>query len=577
MIALRVRQLAGLTSAVLMFAAAPGPPRTRNFHFEYKAVFRNIPAGVKTVDLWMPLAHTDEYQQIRNVQIDAPQGYRVETADHGNTMVHVRLENPQESTATIAIRLDATRMEHVQTRIASGPPLDRDEDPKKLAEYLKPDRLVPLDDQIRAWAREVVEKANAHTDVEMARAIYNHIVATVKYDKTGKGWGRGDIYYACAERRGNCTDFHAIFIGYARAMGIPARFAIGFPLPADRGAGKIAGYHCWAEFYAKGIGWVPVDASEAGKDPSKREYFFGAHDENRIELSKGRDVILAPRQSSEPLNYFVYPYGESDGKPLEAASYEVTYQDAATAAAEPADRAMERADRNSQIAHEQLLEKRHKGRIDVYFEGDSITRRWGATDPQYAALLANWRQNFFGWNAADFGWGADRTQNILWRLQNGELDGVNPKIIVLLAGTNNVGGAVAAGSEDAKVADVTRGIAAIVEEMRRRAPKSVIVLMGITPRNDRGTAVVAVIDRINASLAKLADGTQVRYVNINGKLADQDGKLYPGMTGDGLHFTAQGYQVWADALKPIFTEILGPRAATDEGPPATGDPSVKGR
>ena len=104
---------------------------------------------------------------------------------------------------------------------------------------------------------------------------------TVKYDKTGKGWGRGDIYYACEARRGNCTDFHAIFIGYARAMGIPARFAIGFPLPADRGAGQIAGYHCWAEFYAKGIGWVPVDASEAAKNPAKREYFFGAHDENR--------------------------------------------------------------------------------------------------------------------------------------------------------------------------------------------------------------------------------------------------------------------------------------------------------
>src|SRR5437773_341931 len=100
---------------------------------------------------------------------------------------------------------------------------------------------VPLDDQIRTWAREVVDAAQAKTDLEMARAIYNHVVATVKYDKSGKGWGRGDIYYACENRRGNCTDFHAIFIGYARALGIPARFAIGFPLPADRGSGQIAG------------------------------------------------------------------------------------------------------------------------------------------------------------------------------------------------------------------------------------------------------------------------------------------------------------------------------------------------
>ena len=96
-----------------------------------------------------------------------------------------------------------------------------------------------------------------------------------------------------------------------------------------------------------------------------------------------------------------------------------------------------RADANSMTAHAQLLEKAKQGRIDVYFEGDSITRRWGATD--YPELLANWKQNFFGWNAANFGWGADKLEHILWRLQNGELDGVNPKVIVLQAGTNNVG------------------------------------------------------------------------------------------------------------------------------------------
>ncbi len=103
----------------------------------------------------------------------------------------------------------------------------------------------------------------------------------------------------------------------------------------------------------------------------------------------------------------------------------------------PADRPVPRTDANSVTAHQQLLEKAKQGRIDLYFEGDSITRRWGATD--YPELLANWKQNFFGWNAADFGWGADQIQNILWRLENGELDGVHPKVIVLLAGTNNVG------------------------------------------------------------------------------------------------------------------------------------------
>jgi len=237
----------------------------------------------------------------------------------------------------------------------------------------------------------------------------------------------------------------------------------------------------------------------------------------------------------------------------------------------PADRPAPRPDQNSQIAHTQLLAKAKQGGIDIYFEGDSITRRWGATD--YPDLLANWRENFFGWNAADFGWGADRTQNILWRLKNGELDGVNPKIIVLLAGTNNVGKTVPAAGDDAKVADITRGIQAIVRTMQAWAPGAVIILTAIFPRNDN-TAVMPTIDKINRNLSRLADSNHlIRYVNINDKLADPEGKLYDGMMNpDNLHPAVKGYQVWADALKPIFTELLGPPGKTDHAPPPTGDP-----
>ena len=128
-------------------------------------------------------------------------------------------------------------------------------------------------------------------------------------------------------RRGNCSDFHAIFIGYSRTLGISARFAIGFPLPADRGAGQISGYHCWAEAYIKGVGWVPADASEAAKNPTRREYFFSAHDENRIEFSIGRDLTLNPKQAGESLNYFIYPYAEIDGKPLTAIDRSFAYRD----------------------------------------------------------------------------------------------------------------------------------------------------------------------------------------------------------------------------------------------------------
>jgi lysophospholipase L1-like esterase len=236
----------------------------------------------------------------------------------------------------------------------------------------------------------------------------------------------------------------------------------------------------------------------------------------------------------------------------------------------PADQPVPRSDQNSFIAHTQLLTKARTGRIDVYFEGDSIVRRWGATD--YPELLASWKRNFFGWNAADFGWGADTTQNILWRLNNGELDGVNPKVIVLLAGTNNVGNIAPPEGDESKAEDVTRGLGAILQIMQEKAPNATIIVTGIFPRNDN-MAVMPTIHRINQNLASLADGKKIRFLNINDKLADSGGKLFDGMMNDRLHPTLKGYQVWADALKAIFTELLGPPGKQDFAPPPTGDPS----
>jgi lysophospholipase L1-like esterase len=238
----------------------------------------------------------------------------------------------------------------------------------------------------------------------------------------------------------------------------------------------------------------------------------------------------------------------------------------------PADRPVARTDANSVLAHEQLLEKARRGGIDLYFAGDSITRRWGATD--YPDLLANWTRNFYGWNAANFGWGGDTTQNILWRLENGELDGVRPMAIVLLAGTNNVGATLPPGGDEEKAADVARGVTAIVGAMQARAPGATIILMAIFPRNDN-IAVMSTIDRINRRLSALADGTRVRVLNINDRLADENGRLRDGVSADGLHLTAAGYQIWADALKPVLVEVLGAPAAEDHAPPPTGDPSAR--
>lgn len=157
------------------------------------------------------------------------------------------------------------------------------------------------------------------------------------------------------------------------------------------------------------------------------------------------------------------------------------------------------------------------------------------SDAQYADLLANWKQNFTGWNAANFGWGADQTQHM---------------------------------------AEVVRGVTAVVGEIRQRAPDATVIVTGITPRND-DIAVMPIINDANRGIAALADGKSIRYINVNEGLADAENILRPGMAHDGLHLAPLGYQVWADALKPIFTEILGEPSKTDTAPAPTGDPSAK--
>ena len=219
------------------------------------------------------------------------------------------------------------------------------------------------------------------------------------------------------------------------------------------------------------------------------------------------------------------------------------------------------------IHHELLLEKARAGKIDLYFLGDSITRRWGATD--YPEFLAHWKKSFHGWNAGNFGWGGDSTHNILWRIQNGELDGVNPKVIVLLGGTNNIG----TGEKPERAADAAEGIEAIVELCRAKAPDATIVVMAIFPRND-SPASNALIAEANARIARIADGKRIRFLDINDRLADENGILREGVAGDRLHLSVKGYEIWARALEPVLAELLGPRAETDQAPPPTGDPVV---
>ena len=209
---------------------------------------------------------------------------------------------PQDSRKTVEIRFGVQRLEKP---VYAAPEAEA-------AQYLDPERLVPADERFRSIAEKVVESKKG--DLVRARALYDHVIDRMRYMKYGSGWGKGDAVYACDARTGHCTDFHSYFIALCRAVGIPARFAIGAAIPSERDSGGIDGYHCWAEFYTDGK-WWPVDISEGDKCSSLSTYFFGHHPANRIELSRGRDLVLEPGPASGPVNFLAYPVLEISGQP----------------------------------------------------------------------------------------------------------------------------------------------------------------------------------------------------------------------------------------------------------------------
>jgi lysophospholipase L1-like esterase len=207
--------------------------------------------------------------------------------------------------------------------------------------------------------------------------------------------------------------------------------------------------------------------------------------------------------------------------------------------------------------HNQYVAQAKAGNIDLYMLGDSITDFWQHRHK------ANWDKSFAGWKAADFGISGDRTQHVLWRLQNGELEGVTPKVIVLLIGTNNL--PQNAVYTENTVADAAKGVKAIVDLLKEKEPQAHILLMAVFPRGDKAVSSTPLSDRVNelnGMIANLDDGKQVKFLNINNQLADTDGKLIPGvMMADNLHPSDKGYALWSEAMRPMLTEWLGAPAA----------------
>jgi transglutaminase-like putative cysteine protease len=286
--------------------------RSRSFIIRYTATISSIPAGAHRLDLWLPVPSSDAQQTIASVEVNASLGHKFESeSEYGNRVLHLWSDHPAAAAATISFV--CTRGE--ESALSPGVETNVSRKPLPVPRLLEADRLGVINDRVRALAATIT-RGRADT-LGKARAIYDYVLNHMAYDKKTPGWGNGDTLRACDVRKGNCTDFHALFISLARASGIPARFGIGVQVPAGQTSGTIAGYHCWAEFWLADKGWVPVDASEAWNHTERREFYFGDLDADRVRLSIGRDLKLTGMHG-QTLNYFLAPYAEVDRNPVPA-------------------------------------------------------------------------------------------------------------------------------------------------------------------------------------------------------------------------------------------------------------------
>ena len=307
----------------------------RAFRIRYQTTLEGLAPGAQ-VRLWIPLPRDDAFQHVTDLEVQAPWIHReTEAAPERNRILY--LEGiAATSSAEVGVSYTVQRLER-RAELGAPPGAAQALSLEDVNRYLQPSALVTLSAEISAAHASV--QPHGEAPLARARAFYEHVRTHMSYDKRGVGWGRGDSRYACTVGRGNCTDFHAFFQALCLVEGIPTRFAIGLYGPyADQQKGEeqkvdepLGGYHCWAEFYVDGPGWVPVDISEASKlartDPERVDYFFGSHSDNRVTLSRGRDLVLEPPQAGPALNFFVEPYAEVEGRPFAGARKQAFWTD----------------------------------------------------------------------------------------------------------------------------------------------------------------------------------------------------------------------------------------------------------
>lgn len=259
------------------------------------------PPGGGRFAIWVAYPVDDEHQHVRKFYPDPfLRGAIRREAVYGNRMLYYELDSPSTG---VPVQINLKWV--VERQNISGPTAA-----KQVDLFRRPIVDGPLLSPIIDIARR--ETAGTESALDKWNSLYDYVYRTITYSKEGEGWGRGDPVWACTNKRGNCTDFHSLLITLGQTQGLAGRFDMGLPIPANVAAGRIPGYHCWAELYDEAGHWIVVDASEAKKAGRKDEY-YGRIPPDRILFSRGRNIVLDPPQKTGPLNFFVDPYVELDG------------------------------------------------------------------------------------------------------------------------------------------------------------------------------------------------------------------------------------------------------------------------
>jgi transglutaminase-like putative cysteine protease len=301
-------------------------PTQRRFQLTLRYSYQSIPKNIQGMEFWFPFPANDAAQSVHNAFIVSPYELESQTdPDTGNVFYHMTGGPRGGVPMQTSIRVDIERTEARRDPGLAGATTP-EQDKAARERWMRPERLCPLSKEARSRASRAT--SGRRKTVDKARGIYDYIVNNITLVNDVSrlpGAGQGDLQFVLREMKGSAVDLASAFVGLCRAADIPARTVMGLQVPEGTRSGSILGYHGWAEFYLEGTGWVPVDPAEALRHPSRRDEFFARLDPSRVAISIGRDVTLRPPQKAPPLNFFINPHWEGDGKEMPSPWVEVEF------------------------------------------------------------------------------------------------------------------------------------------------------------------------------------------------------------------------------------------------------------